>query len=263
MADRVHPNESSPEEPLSPTHKADQPQSETCPALPPPGTYVVKVPKDQVLRVPPPQNAKLFERYTRRSTRRGHRCCCLTLLILAVLVFLAGAAAGIFYLVVKPESPAYTITSLSITGLNLTASSPSSAVSPEIITAIQVKNPNDKLGVYHVGGSSIRAYYMNVNLANGVLPVLSLPSNSEVPFNVTLRGEGIVLGSEVSEALINGQSQGRVPLRLKVRAPVKFKVGAVKTWKITVKLTCDVTVDKLTAGAKIVREKCDYGVNIL
>lgn len=262
MADRVHPH-GSPESPSSPTEKAsDQLQPEAKPDPPSPArTYVVKVPKDQILRVPPPQNAKLFERYTRRSSQRGRRCCCITLLSLMVLVFLAAAAVGIFYLVVKPKSPSYTVTGLSISGLNLTSSS-STPVSSEIVVAVQAKNPNDKVGIYHVGGSSAHAYYTDVSLGDGVLPVLYLPSNSERAFNVTLRGDGIVLGTEVRESLTSGQNQGSVPLRLKVRAPVKFKVGAVKTWKITVKLTCDVTVDKLTAGAKIVREDCHYGVKI-
>ncbi|KAK4762849.1 hypothetical protein SAY86_008617 [Trapa natans] len=263
MADRVHPHES-PERPPFPAQKAsDQPPSEAKQEIPSPArTYVVKVPKDQIIRVPPPQNAKLFERYTRRSSRRGRRCCCLTLVTLTVLLLLAGAASGIFYLIVRPKSPSYTVTALSITGLNVTSSASSLPISSEIVVAVRAKNPNGKVGIYHVGGSSVRAYYADVGLGDGVLPVLYLPSKSETAFNATVRGNGIVLGSEMRQALADKQSQGSVPLRLKLKAPVKFKVGAIKSWKITVKLTCDVTVDKLTVEARIVTEHCHYGVKI-
>lgn len=270
MADRVHPHDSvpSPESPSSPLvakppaspSAEPQPESPTKPAAPPAHTYVIKIPKDQVFRVPPPQNAKLFERYSRRDPRQRHRCCCISFLFLAAFIFLAGTAAGIFYLVVKPEAPSYSVTGVSITGLNLTLSTPSSEVSPEFVVAVRAVNRNDKMGIYHVGGSSVRVYYAGVKLGDGVLPVFHMPSNSETAFNATVTGRGIVLGNEVNTALVNGESQGSVQLNLKVRAPVKFKVGAIKTWKITVKLSCDITVDKLTAAAKILSQHCDYGV---
>ncbi|KAF8009411.1 hypothetical protein BT93_J0409 [Corymbia citriodora subsp. variegata] len=266
MADRVHPRDSPPESPSSPTEKPpQQPQSPpklTLPSedkpVPPPLTYVIQLPKDQVYRVPPPENAKLFERYTRRGKRRGSPCCCIFLAV-AALTLLVGGGAGLFYLILRPEPPKYAVEGVTIGGVDLNTTS---AMSPEIGLAVRAENPNDKIGIYYLGGSSVNMYYDGVRLAGGTLPAMYQSSNSYTVFNVTLTGSGVVLTSDSSRNLTAEQSQGSVPLKLTVKAPVKFKVGAVKTWKITVKLSCDVTVDKLTASAKVVHADCDYSVNI-
>lgn len=266
MADRVHPHDSPPESPPSPTENPPrEPQSPPKPALPaqdkpvpPPLTYVIQLPKDQVYRVPPPENAKLFQRYTRRGQRRGSPCCCIFLAV-AAFVLLVGAAAGLFYLILKPEPPKYAVDGVAISGVDLNTTS---AMAPEIILAVRAENPNDKIGIYYLGGSSVNMYYDAVRLAGGALPAMYQSSKSYTVFNVTLTGSDVVLTSDSLRDLTTEQSQGSVPLKLTVKAPVKFKVGAVKTWKITVKLSCDVTVDKLTASAKVVREDCDYSVNI-
>ncbi|XP_030519846.2 NDR1/HIN1-like protein 13 [Rhodamnia argentea] len=266
MADRVHPHGSLPESPPSPTEKPPrQPQSPPKPTLPsqdktvpPPLTYVVHVPKDQVYRIPPPENAKLFERYTRRVQRRGSPCCCVFLTV-ATFALLVGAAAGLFYLILRPEPPKYAVEGVAIGGVDLNSTS---AMSPEIGLAVRAVNPNDKIGIHYVGGSSVDMYYNGVRLADGAVPALHQSPNSYTVFNMTLKGSGVVLSSDSRRDLTAEQSRGSVPLKLTVKAPVKFKVGAVKTWKITVKLSCDVTVDKLTASAKVVHEDCDYRVNI-
>ena len=81
-------------------------------------------------------------------------------------------------------------------------------------------------------------------------------------FETVLKGSGVVLTSTVKNSLLQAQSQGKVPLLLTVRAPVKIKVGSVKSWTITVKVDCDITVDSLTANAKIFSKDCHYGVKI-
>ncbi|CAL9064530.1 unnamed protein product [Musa banksii] len=78
------------------------------------GTYVVRVPKDQVYRVPPPENAKLAERYRNqnRSRRRGSPClsCLKWILGVAFLVLLLIVAVTvIFFVVVRPGAPTFTV----------------------------------------------------------------------------------------------------------------------------------------------------------
>ncbi|XWS21527.1 hypothetical protein CRYUN_Cryun30bG0061800 [Craigia yunnanensis] len=68
-----------------------------------PGTYVVQVPKDQIYRVPPPEN-ELIARY--RNTHQGNnidnrRCCSRPwtwLLALVILVLVLAIIAGIVYM---------------------------------------------------------------------------------------------------------------------------------------------------------------------
>ena len=49
---------------------------------------------------------------------------------------------------------------------------------------------------------------------------------------------------------------------MKIRVLVKIKAGSVKTWTITVKVDCDITIDKLMADAKIISKDCDYGLKL-
>lgn len=265
MADRVHPQDSpvrsppydaDPESPSKIRHPPDD-----RPVSPPSGTYVIQIPKDQIYRVPPPENAsRVRQYYARRKPRRSCccRCCCLLFLIVAA-VLLAGVAAAVFYFVAKPEAPDYSVTGLAINGLNLTSSS---AVSPAVDVTVRAANGNDKIGIYYGGGSSVELYYTDVKLCDGALPAFYQPTNNVTVFTAALRGKGIVLTSQVHRELATAQSQGKVPLRLRIKAPVKFKVGAVKTWEITVKVKCDITVDKLASKARVVSADCSYGVDL-
>ncbi|XP_016646814.1 PREDICTED: protein YLS9 [Prunus mume] len=264
MADRVHPRD-------SPFHTETTPLSLSRPSppdsekpVPPPGTYVIQIPKDQVYRVPPPENASRYQSYTHRKPRRSscHCCCCWFLGLLAAIVFLSAAAAGIFYLVVRPEAPNYSVESIAFKGFNLTTtSSLPSAISPEIHVTVRAQNPNKKIGIYYERESSVKLFYSDIKLCDGVLPAFYQPSKNVTEFRTALTGSGIELTSAVHKGLVDAQKQGKVPLDLDLRAPVRIKVGPIKTWTITVKVACHLTVNRLTADASIVSRDCDYGVD--
>ncbi|XVF46389.1 hypothetical protein PTKIN_Ptkin03bG0022900 [Pterospermum kingtungense] len=259
MAERVHPSDSPPATAEHPTPKP-APASPEKPT-PQPGTYVIQIPKDQIYRVPPPENARRYAHLSKRKPRRStcRRCCCCLLTTILVLLLVAAIAAAIVYFVFKPESPNYSVESVAITGFNLTSSSP---LSPEFDVTVRAHNPNDKIGIYYEKGSSVKVYYQDVNLCNGALPAFYQPTNNVTLFKTALKGSAIELTSAALRTLSDEQNKGTVPFNLKLRAPVKLKVGSVKTWKITVKVTCKITVDKLTAASKIVSKDCDYGVDL-
>lgn len=265
MADRVHPSTtgSPPRTMTSSSAEVHLKPSQPAPEkpVPPPGTYVIQVPKDQIYRYPPPENSHRFEKFSKKKPRRSCccRCLCWTVGLLLVLLVLAGVAAGVLYLVFRPEAPDYTVDDLGIRGVNLTSSSP---ISPRIDVTVRAQNPNDKIGIYYEKGSSVNVFYNGVNLCNGVLPAFYQPSNNLTVFKTALRGSDIVLSNGVHSALVTEQRNGRVPLRLNMEAPVKIKIGAVKTWTLKFKVKCDLTVDKLTAESKIVSKDCDYSVKL-
>ena len=260
MTDRVHPRDS----PLtaSPHDSSEMPLKPVPPSpekpIPPPGTYVIQIPKDQVYRVPPPENSRRYQQYARRENHRSRcwSCFCWFLGIITILIVLSGIAAAVLYLVSRPESPKYAVESLVIKGINV--SSPSPAVSPGIDVTIRAENPNNKIGIYYGKDSSATVYYSDVQLCNGVIRAFYQPANNVTVLKTALTGPGIQLTSSVQKALRNGAKQGKVPLKLKVKIPVKMKIGSVKTWTISVKVRCDVTVDKLTEKAEIVSKDCDY-----
>lgn len=254
MADRVHPSNTAEEVAQKPAPPVgDKP-------VPPPGTYVVQIPKDQIYRIPPPENAAKYNKYSRRKPRRNPCCVCLCWILglFTLLIVLTAIAAGILYLVFRPESPNYSVENLSINGLNLSSSS--QAISPEFDVTVRAENPNDKIGIYYEKGSSVKVYYSGINLCNGVLPAFYQPSNNVTIFQTALTGPGVVLSSTDYQTLMNQQREGKVPFKLKLRVPVKLKVGSVKSWTITVKVSCDITVNGLTAKSGIVSKDCDVSV---
>ncbi|XVF20199.1 hypothetical protein REPUB_Repub11eG0177200 [Reevesia pubescens] len=259
MAERVHPGDSPPTTNEHSTLKLAPPSPDK--PIPQPGTYVIQIPKDQIYRVPPPDNARRYAHLSKRKPRRStcRSCCCCLLITILVLLLAVAIAAAVVYFVFKPESPNYSVENVAIKGFNLTSSS---LLSPEFDVTVRAHNPNDKIGIYYEKGSSVQVYYDDVNLCNGVIPAFYQPTNNVTVFKTALKGSGIELTNAALRALSDEQTKGTVPFSLKLRAPVKIKVGSIKTWKITVKVTCKITVDKLTAASKIVSKDCDYGVDL-
>jgi len=261
MADRVHPRDSPP---VSPQSAVVAPKPLLDKPVPPAGTYVIKIPKDIVHRVPPPENARRYEQYTRKKHRRNRHCCCLCWFIgiIFILIALLGIATGIFYLVFRPKAPNYTIENITIRGINITSPSSTTGISPEFDVTVKADNPNDKIGISYEKDSSAEIFYKDTRLCNGILPSFYQPSNNVTMFKTMLKGNGVKMSSEDQRTLVKAQTKQEVPLMVKLRAPVKIKVGSVKTWKITVKVDCDLMVDKLTANAKIVYRSCTFRVDL-
>ncbi|RAL45942.1 hypothetical protein DM860_006096 [Cuscuta australis] len=253
--DRVYPLDSPPSSETS--GRFDQPPPLPAKPTPPPGTYIIQVPKEQVFRHPPPENA----RHSNSPRRRRRRCVRLrvALCLLTALLAALALAAGVLYLVFRPESPSYAVSAVAIKGLNLTSASP---VSPEFDVTIRAENRNDKMGIYYRRGSSATVSHSGVDIGNGELPVLFQPSRNVTDFRVELKGSGIMLGSAVRSSLIRQQRQGQARFKVNVRAPVKIKIGAVKTWVITVKVHCDVTVNALNEKPKLLSKDCNSSVKL-
>ncbi|KAG6509831.1 NDR1/HIN1-like protein 13 [Zingiber officinale] len=265
MADRVHPmkvqESATPDAPENPRSTAS---STTCSLpvrkpTPPPGTYVVQVPKDVILRQPPPGNAHLAKVYARRASCRRSRCC-LCLAWLVALLFLLAVAAGVLYLVFRPRAPRYTVDYLSISSFNLSAAT----LSPVFDVAVRADNQrNKKVGIYYGDGSDITASYDGVTLCEGKWPAFYQPPRNETVFVTELRGTGLRLAAEVEQALTAAQRQGRVPLEVSVKVPVRVKFGAVRSWTIKVKVRCEVTVDGMRENAVILSRDCSVKVKVL
>lgn len=249
--------------PPPPSGKPVPPPPSGKPA-PPPGTYIIKIPRDQVFRVPPPENARRYDEYIRRQNRRSGGCCCFCWIIkfIFILAVLLGIAAVTLFFVFRPEKPKYSINSITIRGINITSPSSTTVISPEFNITVRADNPNDKIGIRYMTDSSAEIFYNDVKLCNGALPAFYQPSNNVTVFKSMLKGNEILLRSKDRRELLKAETKRKVPLTVMLEAPVKIKVGSVMTWKITVKVDCDVTVDKLTAQAKIVSRKCNHRVEL-
>lgn len=259
MAERVYPADSPPESGQF-SGNFSSGEFPRKPA-PPPSTYVIQVPKDQIYRIPPPENAHRLQYLSRKKSNRScFRCCfCSFLAAIFILIVLAGISFAVLYLIYRPEAPKYSVEGFAVSGINLNSSSP---ISPQFNVTVRSRNGNGKIGVYYEKGSSVDVFYNGVDLCNGVLPAFYQPANNVTLVKTALTGSKIQLTSGMKKELRNEVIKKTVPFKLKIKAPVKIKVGSVKTWTITVKVNCDVTVDKLTAPSRIVSRKCSHDVDL-
>ncbi|KAL6518690.1 hypothetical protein OROHE_017740 [Orobanche hederae] len=224
----------------------------------PPATYVVQLPREQILRYPPPENATKFKALTSRKKRWScrRRCCCFGFCILFLLI----AAAAVLYLVLDFQLPNYMVTDISIKQMNLTSATP---LSPKFDVSIRTENPNGKVGVYYLKDSAVNVFHGGFGLSGGVLPVFYQPKRNVTVMRTALTVyDGGVLSGAVKTALRNAQNGRKMLLAVNVDAPVCFKVGSAKTWEMTVKVRCDVVVDALNEKAKIVSKDCDRSVKL-
>jgi hypothetical protein len=259
MADRVHPT---PHQPPPPSQQARPPTETTShhppfhrPPTPPPGTYIVHVPKDQVLCVPPPDRERRYSNLAARPATRRCRClrraCCRSCSALLLLVLLAAAFAGAVYLVFRPRAPSFSVASLSVRSLDAAALRLGPLLSLAIDASVRADNGrNKKVGVDYRGGGTLAVAYSGARLAAGPWPAFCQAPRNVTVFSASLTGgDGVALTAEQRRRLAADQAAGAVPLTVEARVPVRLRFGKVlRTWTVDVKAACGVVVDRLAAG---------------
>lgn len=258
MADRVYPTDDSLHSDSASNNSLNSGDSLPPPSKnPPPGTYVIHIPKDQVYRVPPPENTARFNLYTRRNHRPSpcRRVLCSILLLVTLLLVLSGI---LFFLLFRPVSPRNSILAISINGIKPNTTS----ISPQFNVTIRAENPNKNIGIYYEKNSSVAVYFSDVMLCEGALPLLYQPSRNVTIMAAKLEGSGIRLSSSAGKALQDWEKEGEMRLKVDLKAPMKLKVYTVKTWRIRAKVSCKILVKKVMGNTKVMEEKCDHSVKL-
>uniref|UniRef100_A0A7N0URD0 Late embryogenesis abundant protein LEA-2 subgroup domain-containing protein n=1 Tax=Kalanchoe fedtschenkoi TaxID=63787 RepID=A0A7N0URD0_KALFE len=250
-------------------HQAHQGQSESGTVSGKAGTtqFIIKVPKDQIYKIPPPENAKRYADYTRRKPNRSsccRRCILWTMFLILAAAVLAATAAGVVYLVFRPQVPRFTVEKISVSGFdsNLTASNSSPPIRLKFSLVVRAQNPNEKVSVYYERTSLVMIRHSEADLCDGELPYFRQPARNVTVMRAELSGAEIVSGGAVYDALVRDEKAGAVPLAVRIEAPQRLRFGNVKSWTFHVVVKCDVVVDELTEAARIVAGGCDSHVKI-
>ncbi|KAJ4819898.1 hypothetical protein LUZ62_032464 [Rhynchospora pubera] len=230
----------------------------------PPKHHVVQIPKDQVFRTPPPENARLQKIYAARAARKRNRnCFCFFKYLLSTIltiVLVVAIVAVVFFLFYKPKIPKYTLSSMTVKNFNVSAPN-TLTFSPDFEAIVTADNPNSKISIYYEDNSDITVSYKDVNLANGAWPKFHQPEKNVTELVVSVKGSGIRLSESLHDDILQNEKNGAVPLNLDMKVPVKIKAGAISTWTFNVLVSCDVTLDKLAAGSTIVDKSCSVKVH--
>ncbi|XP_074590487.1 NDR1/HIN1-like protein 13 [Curcuma longa] len=214
--------------------------------LPPPfETYIVQVPKDQIYRVPPPENASLVEHYRNQvRQRRQNRCPCFRYLKrLALPVFLPllllAAAIIIFFAVVNPATPAFSVKSLSV------KDAPKSKT--EYVFAVRIINPSNRVGLSYAAGGRAVAYHTGAEFATGPTPGFFQPHGNTTDLKLLLRS------TKIPTKALNKP----LWIKLRVEFPVKSKIGQLELRRMSLDVKCDVKVSGLDKKGRISSQDCN------
>jgi hypothetical protein len=226
---------------------------------PPPGdTYVVKVQKDQIYRVPPPENAYLAERYRAERAGGGKRggdpacspCLQLTLGIAVAAALLLGAAIALFVLVLRPDPPSFSVDRLSVHN----ASAQHHVDYDFFLTAI---NPNKVTALWYKDGGKAELLHQGTALAKGGVGRPEDGGEDATDFNVLLHGAGHAPPKAVEKALSSGSKKGAVvALELAVDVPVQVHVGALGFGTRRLAVACEIRTAALRKDVHISSQNC-------
>ncbi|ERM94184.1 hypothetical protein AMTRI_Chr04g188590 [Amborella trichopoda] len=213
------------------------------------GTYVVQIPKDQIYRVPPPENAYIANKYQNNPRRSQKKrwccsCCCLLWLIVFIIVtvILAGAFVGILYLVVKSDIPRFSIEHV--------------AENSKALSQFQVnlkgENGNSKLVLRYLNGGVVGLEHLGSKIGTGKWPEFEQGSGNSKVFRLVTKGSDAVI-----KQLKKKHGNKSLTLVLRAQVPIRFEWKGIKSWVMSMDVRCDFKVDKLGVNSRVLSEECD------
>lgn len=227
------------EERASPPPPPPPHDSNSKPQLPNinPNTYVVQVPKDQIYRVPPPENARLAEQRRSSPPKEKNRMCCwcfVFIFFIAVVILIGVVLGSLFSMVLTPKDPKF-----SIQGFLL-----HTKPHPQYKITLQAQNPNSNVDILYKGGD-ISLSLKRQKIASGAYPTFSLSNQNSTMFDVTLKGSTTKLPKEVEESATNDQRKVHVTFTLLIHLQAQMKMGLLHSGSMKYDVSCQVTVDTL------------------
>lgn len=205
---------------------------------------------DPERQYPPPLTRTIPYSPSKPSRRRCScfkKCLCWTISLLLILIIILGILAAIIFFVFQPKLPKYSADSMRITSFNLTNGNSLSASFNINITA---RNPNEKIGIYYVGGSHLSVWYTGTKLCEGSLPKFYQGHRNTTVLSLTLAGQ-TDNATGLLQSLQAAQQSGSVPLNLRAKVPVRLKLGRLKLMKLKFLVKCRGNVQTLTQGEVI------------
>ncbi|KAK6125774.1 hypothetical protein DH2020_040485 [Rehmannia glutinosa] len=245
------------------------PTKDDRPPLPPPPaaaadleTYVVQIPRDQIYRVPPPEHARIYEHYHKRTSPNNHKTttCRKTLCWAAAVPILLIAAAVIAVLAIRatlynPTSPEFSVAA--IQARNLDQPVKDHRHLPEFDVTLRAGNPNPRLFVSYKEGGEASLVFKNQKIGQGqILSTVEQPPNGgSADFPVVLYGNGPPpLSPEIKKSLIDGATEKSMVVTIEV--PMEIN-SWVRNERKDIKISCNFRVkNSLMNKTKISSQEC-------
>lgn len=217
------------------------------------GTYVVQVPKDQVYRVPPPENAVIAERHRNpKIHKRSCSCCLCVLIIIIALVVVVGLIVGVSYIVLKPNDPNFNIE-------HVVVKNPASNNShPDYTITLKAENPNGISSISYEKGGDASLSFKEHKLATGNYPTFNQAYKNSKVFDIVLHGSKTALPKEIDESLKSKKSNVHISLSLSMNnVQIKFVIAEMTIATKKIDVSCNLTVDSLAKETRVLSQECN------
>ncbi|XP_055818441.1 NDR1/HIN1-like protein 13 [Solanum dulcamara] len=223
-------------------------------------TYVVQIPRDQVYRVPPPENAKIVENHRQPDTQKKRKCTCCCWVFSAIL--LIGILIGIIVLIIHtmyaPKSPEFSITNVHFKNVTQPSNgqknkSHPQAVVPQFEIDLKIVNVNERMNVsFGKGDNGIATLsFKNHEIGRGKYPSISQKPKDSTNSQFNL--DAGKLTGDFQKSLNDDKKS--IPMTLTINAPMEITSWA-KTLKKDVTVTCDFDLESVKGKSKIKSEDC-------
>ncbi|XP_004237404.1 NDR1/HIN1-like protein 13 [Solanum lycopersicum] len=216
-------------------------------------TYVVQIPRDQVYRVPPPENAKIVENHRQPETQKKRKCTCCCWIFSALL--LTGIAIGIIVLIVNamytPKSPEFSI--MNVHFKNVTQPQNNKSHTQQFEIDLKIVNINERMDTsFGKGDHGIATLnFNNHEIGHGKYTAISQKPKDSTNSQFNL--DAGKLPADFQKTL--NDDKKAIPMTLTVKAPMEI-TSWTKTLKKDVTVTCDFDVQSVKGKSMIKSEDC-------
>ncbi|XWS29511.1 hypothetical protein CRYUN_Cryun24cG0035300 [Craigia yunnanensis] len=227
----------------------------------PPGhplaTYVVQVPKDQIYRVPPPENARVVESYRKAAlqVKNKKRPCRIYLIwipiVLVVIGLMIGAALTVIYHSFTPKAPVFSVSKLHV-------KQHKDGSPPTYDVTLKLKNPNEKMGIkYGSVADDAALTFRTKTLGFGQIPSLYQNSGGSNIVHIKLDGpEDQSVPPNVQRSMNDKKPKHQISLELNFNSPLLLNVWILKMWRRDMDVKCHIRVSTMGIGTKILKQDC-------
>lgn len=231
------------------------------PLPPPPGsTFVIQTPRDQVYRVPPPENSKIVENYVKENqANKGPGNCVWILIAVATIGVSLGVFFGVIAAIYKPEIPEFEITKFRVIPTPPASHDKKQPKHGYEIT-LNVKNPNPRMVVFYGGDRYGLLSFEHVKVADGKFEPFAQKAEHSSNLKINLKQSAKVeLPSEMEKSMNSTKSKMAESLGFKM-----FLSTTISSWAKTshkdVSVICTFKVTTLAKDPRIVYQECSTEV---
>nr|XP_043608878.1 NDR1/HIN1-like protein 13 [Erigeron canadensis] len=221
------------------------------------GTYVIQVPKDQIYRVPPPENA-IFAEARRIAVPEKTICFSLKCVLLYALILslIITFITGISLAIADTNDPIFRIRRI-----HVTTKGKGDNKHHEFEFTLRSKNTNNRAVLSFKKGGKVSLSYRERRIAKAKFPSFEQDTNSFESMNLELEsGSGRRLPKVVQKS-INGTSYAPIRLSLGFNVPLSFNVGVFTVKSKKLSIVCNLKVNRLGKYTRILSQDCDYSTN--